>query len=354
MRFNPSLYIHADVRFEGRSLTDFTPASVDEVRKIILKAPCKACELDPIPTTLLKTSLDSVTTTITTIINTSQSTYVVPTSFKRAIVRPLLKKPALEKDILKNYRPVSNLPFISKVLEKVVESCLENHLASNYLHDRVQSAYRAGHSTETALLRVHHGITCAVDKNRCAVLVMLDLSAAFVVIGHTILRKRLEYSFEISGGALQWLFSYLQDRTQRVAIGFVLSDEFHPQCGVPQGSVLGPNLYCIFSKPIAEICRRHNMSYHYYADDTQLYLVFEPLENWIDISKRLEDSLTDIISWMCSNMLKLNEDKTEVMLFAPKHRVKDLQDCHLTFGGNVVTTLNVLRILVFTSIKHYQ
>ena len=80
------------------------------------------------------------------------------------------------------------------------------------------------------------------------------------------------------------------------------------------------------------------MSYHFYADDTQLYLVFEPLENWIDISKRLEDCLTDISSWMCSNMLKLNEDKTEVMFFAPKHQVKDLQDCHLTFGGNVVTS----------------
>ena len=224
----------------------------------------------------------------------SLSTSVVLTSFKRAIVRPLSKKPALEKDILKNYRPVSNLPFISKVLEKVVESRLENHLASNYLHDRVQSAYRAGHSTETALLRVHHDITRALNKNRCAVLVMLDLSAAFDVIDHTILRKRLEYSFGISGGALQWLLSYLQDRTQRIAIGSVLSDEFHLQCGVPQGFVLGPNLYYIFSKPIAEICRRHNMSYHFYANDTQLYLVFEPLENWIDISKRFEDSLTDI------------------------------------------------------------
>ena len=305
----------ADVRFEGRSLTDFTPASVDEVRKIILKAPCKACELDPI----LKTCLDSVPTTITTIINLSLSTSVVPTSFKGAIVRPLLKKPGLDKDIPKNYRPVSNFPFISKVLEKVVERRLENHLASNYLHDRVQSTYHAGHSTETALLRVHHDITCALDKNRCAVLVMLNLSAAFDVIDHTILRKRLEYSFGISGGVLQWLLSYLQDRTQRIAIGSVLSNEFHLQCGVPQGSLLGPKLYCIFSKPIAAICRRHNMSYHFYADDTQLYLVFEPLENWIDISKRLEDCLTDISSWMCSNMLKLNEDKTEVMLFATKH-----------------------------------
>ena len=87
------------------------------------------------------------------------------------------------------------------------------------------------------------------------------------------------------------------------------------------------------------------MSYHFYANDTQLYLVFEPLENWIDISKRLEDSLTDISSWICSNMLKLNEDKTEVMLFAPKHRVKDLQECHLTFGGNVVTSSECVKNL---------
>jgi hypothetical protein len=111
--------------------------------------------------------------------------------------------------VFKNYCPVSNHPFISKVLEKVVESRLENHLASNYLHDRVQSAYCAGHSTETALLRVHHDITCALDKNLCAVLVMLDLSAAFDVIDHTILRKRLEYSFGISGWALQWLLSFI-------------------------------------------------------------------------------------------------------------------------------------------------
>ena len=88
----------------------------------------------------------------------------------------------------------------------------------------MQSAYCAGHSTETTMLRVHHDITCALDKNRCAVLVMLNLSAAFDVIDHTILRKRVEYSFGISGGALQWLLSYLQDMTQRIAIGFVHSD----------------------------------------------------------------------------------------------------------------------------------
>ena len=88
---------------------------------------------------------------------------------------------------MKNYRPVSNLPFVSKVLEKVVESRLENHLTSNHFYERVQSAYRA-------LLRVHHDISVALDNNCCAALLMLDMSAAFDVIDHNILQKRLEYS----------------------------------------------------------------------------------------------------------------------------------------------------------------
>ena len=95
---------------------------------------------------------------------------------------------------MKNYRHVSNLPFVSKVLEKVVESRLENLLTSNHFYERVQSAYRACHSTETALLRVHHDISVALDNNCCAALLMLDMSAAFDVIDHNILQKHLEYS----------------------------------------------------------------------------------------------------------------------------------------------------------------
>lgn len=193
--------LRADVRFEGRALTEFTSGSVDEVRKLILKAPCTVCELDPIPTTLLKTCLDSVTTTITKIINMSLSTSVVPTSFKGAIVRPLFKNSKLDKDILKNYRPVSNIPFMSKVLEKVVEILLENNLASNYLHDRVQSAYGAGHSTQTALPHVHYDVIMKLPVRLCC-FGDVDLSAAFDVIDHTIVRKRLEYLFGISGWAL--------------------------------------------------------------------------------------------------------------------------------------------------------
>ena len=111
---------------------------------------------------------------------------------------------------------------------------------------------------------------------------------------------------------LTWMKSYLNDRTQRVAVGSVVLNAMHLQCGVPQSSVLGPRLYCIFAKSISEICRRRNFSHHIYADDTQLastMYVIKPLDNWKNISRRLETCLSDVSVWMSSNVLKLNQDK---------------------------------------------
>ena len=102
---------------------------------------------------------------------------------------------------------------------------------------------------------------------------MLHLSAATDTIDHQILLNRLEYSTGVTKDALLWFQSYLIDRTQCVAIGSVQSDDVKLRFGVPHGLVLGPKLYCIFAKPVGEICRRHEMSYHTYADDTQVYQV---------------------------------------------------------------------------------
>ena len=148
-------------------------------------------------------------------------------------MRPLLKKPSLDKEVLKNYHPVSNLPFMSKVVERVVATRIESHIMLNSLHDDIQSAYRTGHSTETSLLRVHHDITYALDNNACVILLMLDLSATFDVIDHDILFDRLQYSFVISGSALSWIRSYLTDRSQCVSIGSVHSDNMVLKHGVP-------------------------------------------------------------------------------------------------------------------------
>jgi hypothetical protein len=199
-----------------------------------------------------------------------------------------------------------------------------------------QSAYRSCHSTETALLRVHHDIATVLDNNSCSILVMLDLSAAFDVLDHGILYQRLEYTFGISGSALAWIKSYLSNRSQQVAIGSALSDSRALTIGVPQGSVLGPRLYCIFSKPIGDICESHDMDYYCYANDTQIYIVVEPRDNLSDMSMKLTSCLSDKREWMCSNLLKLNQDKTELMIFAPKHRVKELTDFSISFGGNII------------------
>ena len=169
---------------------------------------------------------------------------------------------------------------------------------------------------------------------------MLDLSAAFDVVNHTILLKCLNYSFGISDSALSWIESYLKDRSQRVAIGTVQSDDLKLQCGVPQGSVLGPKLYCMYSKPVGEICKRHNMLYHCYADDTQAYQVIKPEGDCDDLSERLKACLSDISAWMSSNLLKLNQDKTELIVFAPKNRVKQMSDFKLPFDGTILSDPN--------------
>jgi hypothetical protein len=142
----------------GVNFVEFTQTCEDEIKSIIKKSANKSCDLDPIPTWLLKDCLDELAPVMTKIINASLDAAYVPRAFKNSRIRPLLKKANLDANELKNYRPVSNLPFISKILEKVVDVRIENHLKNNDLHEVNQSAYRKFHSTETALLKVQNDI----------------------------------------------------------------------------------------------------------------------------------------------------------------------------------------------------
>ena len=154
---------------------------------------------------------------------------------------------------MQNYRPASNLSFISKVLEIVVATRLDDHMLDNNLYFSVQSAYRERHSTETALLKVQIYILTALDSGSWAVLLMLDLSAAFDTIKHGILLSRLKSFYSISGDALDWFKSYLSNRVQRVIIGDTVLECKDLNFGVPQGSVLGPKTYCMYTKPISDM-----------------------------------------------------------------------------------------------------
>ena len=199
---------------------------------------------------------------------------------------------------------------MSKLLEKVVEHRLKHHLDINNLHDFHQSAYRNTYSTETALVKVQNDIAETLDQKSVIVLVMLDLSSAFDVIDHGIMLTRLQHSFGVTVETLDWMRSYISGRTQCVSVGPATSCNAHLCCGVPQGSELGPKLYCIYTKPVGDIVKKHNLRYHCYADNTQIYLSIKPNENWASERTAIEACVSDVGGWMNRNMLKLNQEKT--------------------------------------------
>ena len=166
------------------------------------------------------------------------SSGVFPTSCKLSIIFPLIKKPGLDPEILKNYRHVTNLSFISKISEKAIANQIHVHLKNNDIVDYFQTAYKAGHSYETALLGVYNDIVTTIGRSNGDMLVLLDLSAAFDTIDHDNLFCILGKYVGICGNALKLIKSYFYNRTQRVPIDDVLSDFANIICGVPQGSVL--------------------------------------------------------------------------------------------------------------------
>ena len=154
-------------------------------------------------------------------------------------MRPLLEKINLDL-IEKNYRPVSNLQFIGKLIERAVNNQLNEHITSNNLMEPMQSAYRAGHSTQTALIKVKADLLNAIDNKEVVCLVLLDLPVAFDTVDHQILLERLMKMFGFTGLVINWITSYLSGRFQKAVVGDAKSSSVPLSCRVPQGSILGP------------------------------------------------------------------------------------------------------------------
>ena len=208
---------------------------------------------------------------VATLFNKSLATGCFPSEFKKAVVRPLLKKTGLDASQPKNYRPVSNLPFLSKLLERVVQNRLQAFLDSNDLMPRTQSAYRQFHSTESAVTKVYGDMLLAADTGQVTALCLLDLTAAFDTVDHELLMLSLERQFGIRGVALEWFRSYLVDRSFRVIYAGATSNVVYIVCSVPQGSVLGPRLFILYTADVADVIKQHDVNIHAFADDTQLY-----------------------------------------------------------------------------------
>ena len=305
--------------FCGTPLTSFTPVTENVIKSLISHALNKTCALDPAPTELVKKHADTLIPVIVCVINSSLSSGVVPSDLKQAYVTPLLKKQGLDQNKLANYRPVSNLSFLSKLLERVVLHQLQKHLNDNDLIEKRQSAYLSSHSTETALLDVTSNLLDEADKGHVSILSLLDLSAAFDTIDHNILLQRLGTTFGIREKALAWFESYISDRHQTVVVSNFKSKPVILKYGVPQGSVLGPILFSLYTQPLANIITDEGCDYHKFADDTQIGTSSEILEFERE-KERLEECIDKVGGWMKSNKLKLNEEKTEAMLMGTKSK----------------------------------
>ena len=304
---------------------------VTYVLEILQKTVPKSCDLDPIPTALLYENLDVLLPTITNIINTSLASGFVPPDFKTAIVKPLPRSKYTE-----NYRPISNLPFLSKILEKVILHKLLAHLQENNLCNPFQSAYRTRHSTVTALLRVVNDLLNAMDEDKISVLLLLDLSAVFDTISQQILLSRLETVFGICSTALQWFRSYLLDRNQCAVVNNSASSSL-VIFGVPQGSVLGPVLFVLYTTPLSDIIANHSVNHQLFADATQLQKSTPP-NDVQSLTHDLQSCTDGIKAWMCNNQLKLNEVKTEAILFS----TPSLSSCHCLLSSVMVGTREIL------------
>ncbi len=321
----------------------FEPATEEEVKKLISDSANKSCSLDPMPTWLVKECMGILLPIITKIVNLSLYECVVPSKLKEAILTPLLKKISLDYEVLRHFRPISNLAYISKLVEKIVAVRVTDYAITHNLYELMQSSYKMFHSTETAMIRVQNDLLHAIDSGNDVLLVLLDLSAAFDTVDHEILLKRLTTSFGITGSAHCWFRSYLSNRKQTVTIQGASSTEHDLSCGVPQGSVLGPLLFNIYTLPLGTIIRRHNIEFHLYADDSQLYLVFK--RSTLTVSTvQMEELIAEVKSWMVVNMLGLNDDKTEFLVIHSKYRPLE-QFPSLTIGSAQVSAVDSARAL---------
>ena len=331
-----------------REFSNFRLFSDEEVRTIVMGMKTKSCEMDPIPTELLKKCIVEVLPTITKIINISLRDGVFVDGWKTAIIHPLLKSFSFEIQESASYCPVSNLPFLSKILEKCAMDRFNEHCRLHSALPKYQSAYRQDHSCETSILKLVNDILWAMERQECTAVMACNLSAAFDTIHHGVLLEVMSENFGVKNTALSWFDSYLRPRSCKVNIGKSYSSTQSLDFSVPQGSCTGAQLFNVYSSTLTKVVKPSLKSNVYgFADDHSVRDSFKAKDraDELECIGRLEDCAVDLKQWMDQNRLRMNSKKTEFILFSSSVQLAKCTTESLNVNGEIIPMVNMVKQL---------
>jgi len=277
----------------------------------------KATGLDKISAKLLRYCPDLLSESLTVIFNCSINTGIFPDEWKCSKVIPLFKHG--ERWDLNNYRPISIIPVVAKVFERIIYDQIYAFLIDNNLLCNNQSGFRCLHSTVTALLESTNSWAYNIDHGQVNAVVFLDLKKAFDTVDHGILLSKLN-AYGLGGAVGNWFKSYLSNRSQKCYVNGHLSSNSTLLCGIPQGTILGPLLFLLYINDLPN-CLEHSQA-RMYADDTNLTFASNNID---DINYHLNQDLANVNKWLIANRLTLNQSKTEFMLIGSRQRIATFQ-----------------------------
>ena len=326
------------------SFSRFSQVTPQIVASTLRSLPNKHSSGDLLPTHILKECLDILSPFLAAIVNKSFSQGEFPRRLSTACVTPILKRGNLDVDDPCSYRPISNLSILSKLVERLCFRQLMGHLNRFSLLPTFQSAYREHHSTETVILKLTNDFLSAMDNGNVTLLTSLDLSSAFDLVDHNVLLERLRRSFGITSSVLQWFHSFLSKRHNFIRFRDTLSPLSSVHRGVPQGSVLGPILFVLYTADIIELAQVFDLKIHMFADDIQVYGSC-PSNDVNILSSRMSSCISSLHTWLKANKLHLNARKSNVMWIGSKQRLASISAEGIQIGDQTIHPVSCIQCL---------
>ena len=323
-----------------------TPTTPKEIESIIESFDSsKSVGPNSIPPKILKIIAPEISIAIANICNKSFKTGTFPDQLKISKINPIHKKESRLK--ISNYRPISLLSNINKIIEKLMFTRLYNFLETNNCIYKLQFGFRAKHSTNHAILSITQQIQEAINKDKIAIGIFIDFQKAFDTVNHSILLDKLNH-YGVKGSANKWFESYLNNRKQFVTINGINSDTTNIKHGVPQGSVLGPLLFLVYINDLHHSIR-DSKTFHF-ADDTNLLFTTEKNERNSNPVRRLNSDLKALNQWLIANKISLNPAKTEMIYFRKKNT--EIPELNVKLNGIKLTPKSQIKYLGLTFDEH--